>query len=127
MINIIEAKWSMSFGSDFQIPLTLEYCEICKDYQLNRIYLFIINNLKEAGLLPSNYKKICCGCYIIREKMGGNYHKGCGWHLEMEPYGWWSNDIVCVKCGITVGRITEVGEVLASKIFEEIERESNEI
>ena len=35
------------------------YCEV----HVDKAYSYIIDCLKEAGLLPDDYKKLCCFCY----------------------------------------------------------------
>ena len=39
-------------------------CSYCK-MVLNKAYCYIIENLREAGLLPDDYKLICCYCKIL--------------------------------------------------------------
>ena len=123
MIRIIEGLWSTSFFADagFDIPFKVEFCEICRSYGLNKFYLYIIERLRKAGLLPYDYKKICCTCFIIKEKMGGNYHKGCRLPLKMRPSSNWSVDIICTECNVRVGDISEVDGELVGEIYEEVE------
>ena len=47
-------------------------CEQCNVMSLSTSYIYIIEKLKKAGLLPQDYKKICCNCYgyNIRERDG---------------------------------------------------------
>ena len=44
-------------------------CSYCDTIPLDRIYAYIIENLREADLLPEDYKPICCYCYVL-EKFG---------------------------------------------------------
>jgi len=39
-------------------------CELCKGLVYSN-YSFIIEKLREAGLLPKDYKRLCCKCYNI--------------------------------------------------------------
>jgi len=43
------------------------YCEECGGSFLSPTYVYIIDCLKEAGLLPESYKKLCCFCYNRRK------------------------------------------------------------
>jgi len=53
---------------DYYKDLSFEGCEEC-GYHLNTLYCEIIDNLYKAGLLPEDYKKLCCHCYFL-EKIG---------------------------------------------------------
>jgi len=46
---------------------SIEYqvCGYCKFTPLDKTYLYIINSLKEAGLLNESYKPICCYCKVL--------------------------------------------------------------
>jgi len=39
-------------------------CESCEEESLSPTYVYIINCLKEANLLPKDYRLLCCFCYI---------------------------------------------------------------
>lgn len=43
-------------------------CEICEEEALSPTYVYIINCLKEANLLPKDYKLLCCWCYIDEQR-----------------------------------------------------------
>lgn len=43
-----------------------EQCYYCNLY-LNKIYFYILNCLREAGLLPKDYKPLCCYCKVLIE------------------------------------------------------------
>ena len=38
-------------------------CEVCEKEYLSPTYVYIIDCLREADLLPDDYKLICCECY----------------------------------------------------------------
>ena len=38
-------------------------CEVCNYEPLSPTYVYIIDCLREADLLPDDYKLICCECY----------------------------------------------------------------
>ena len=38
-------------------------CEVCDGEYLSPTYVYIINVLREADLLPEDYKLVCCRCY----------------------------------------------------------------
>ncbi len=44
-----------------------ESCEYCHCVTLDKVYVYIINCLREAGLLPEDYKLICCYCKVLIE------------------------------------------------------------
>lgn len=43
------------------------YCNYCRYVQLDKAYIYIINQLKEAGLLDKDYKLICCYCKLLKD------------------------------------------------------------
>jgi len=43
-----------------------KFCDYCQ-MDLNNVYSYIINCLKEAKLLPEDYKLICCYCEVLKE------------------------------------------------------------
>lgn len=43
-----------------------ETCYYCNN-TLSTAYIRIINKLKRQDLLPKDYKKICCSCYIMKD------------------------------------------------------------
>ena len=51
------------FASD-TIHKVYRTCELCKGLVYSH-YSFIIEKLREAGLLPKDYKRLCCKCYNI--------------------------------------------------------------
>ena len=111
-IKIIKTLWSTSFLHDFTLPSSVwDGCEVCGSC-LNQCYNYIIDCLKEAELLPENFKRMCCTCYTIKEQLGGNYHRGCSDHLTAYPlkpdHGYkYGINIVCEDCGVIVGEIFE--------------------
>lgn len=124
-IEIEKTLWSTAFLHVFQLPLSGWYgCEICGSY-LNKVYIYIINCLKDAGLLPENFMKLCCFCYIIKEYFGGNYHKGCSSYLAPFPldgreYEYGVN-IMCEDCGGLVGKLYEhPAGVMNAEKFEDV-------
>jgi len=44
----------------------IERCPYCSYMNLHRTYTYIIDSLKDAGLLYEGYKKICCYCAILK-------------------------------------------------------------
>ena len=42
-------------------------CGYCKIINLDRVYSYIIDMLKEADLLDEDYKEICCYCDLLRK------------------------------------------------------------
>lgn len=60
--------WNTNFHTnDNEIhSISPQHCEYC-GFAINRGYSFIIDNLKEAGLLVEDYKKICCYCYLLMD------------------------------------------------------------
>ena len=67
-INIyLKNKWDYTFSKNHD-----EYykysrkCSYCNTMKLDGAYCYIINNLKEAGLLDKNYKEICCVCLVLK-------------------------------------------------------------
>ena len=62
-------QWSFSFRADDYggIPVGFQSCDYCRVTALDRVYVYIINSLKEAGLLDENYKLICCFCAVLKE------------------------------------------------------------
>ena len=54
---------SFAFTNNSSTRVSFKKCERCNYYYLSPDYVDIITNLKEAGLLPINYKLLCCICY----------------------------------------------------------------
>jgi len=112
-IEITKSLWSTSFtdSSQLNFPVKWGECEVCGSL-LNTIYTYIIDCLEEADLLPENFKRLCCMCYLIKEYFGGNYHRGCTFYLIAIPqypdytceYGL---NIICQDCGVPIGEIFE--------------------
>jgi len=122
MIRTHKGIWTTRFSVDLRVFYRItELCEICRNYNLDKVYVYIIECLREANLLPEDYKKICCSCFIIKEKLGGNYHKGCTLPLRMKNIGPWSVNIICTECDAIVGRIIEADGELISEIYHEVE------
>jgi len=123
MIEIYRGLWTTSFDADF-FNIGDDDCEICGDYILDDIYVYIINCLKEANLLPEGFKKRCCECYVIKNEMGGNYHKGCNKPLKYgKTIEFRGICIKCGECGKTVGKIieNENKDGLISEIYGDVE------
>jgi len=60
--------WIFNFSTcDVEIQDTKQqYCSYC-DTRVHRAYSFIIESLKEAKLLPDDYKQMCCYCAVLQE------------------------------------------------------------
>lgn len=43
-------------------------CDQCKIFYISPNYVYIIEKLKNAGLLPQDYKKLCCYCYARNKR-----------------------------------------------------------
>lgn len=68
----VEDYWNFKFDNvyclDDPINCTeIHKCYYCDSTYLDKIYYFIINSLKEAGLLNKDYKLICCYCNVLKE------------------------------------------------------------
>lgn len=59
---------------DFYHSLGREYCKNCHA-PLNKLYGYIINNLKQAGLLPNDHLILCCGCNNRLQDLGGTWDR----------------------------------------------------
>jgi len=68
----VEDCWNFRFDTDYYhgdvINSTeLHRCCYCDIVALNEVYCFIINSLKDAGLLNKDYNPICCYCAVLKE------------------------------------------------------------
>ena len=63
-----EDHWNFSlYADDYEIwDRSLQQCEHC-GMNLQKPYSYIIDCLDEAGLLPEDYKQICCYCYVLQK------------------------------------------------------------
>lgn len=69
-----DSYWNFRFKTNYDRELLwdisnveVHYCDYCKCVRLDKAYIYIINSLKEAGLLDNNYRLICCYCKILKE------------------------------------------------------------
>ncbi len=71
IIHIIrEDLWCYNFftsKSDPDIWNTPQRNCSCCNIHLTVVYSYIIDNLKEAKLLPEDYKEICCYCHTLQK------------------------------------------------------------
>jgi len=51
------------FSTDEYGECNGDVCDYCHYMRLSYTYCLIFNELKRAGLLPKEEKKICCFCY----------------------------------------------------------------
>ena len=66
IINEYMGTYSYSCSSGLQLPKRTLWCQKCGGL-LTSIYVHILEKLKDAGLLPENYKALCCACYNYRK------------------------------------------------------------
>lgn len=69
VIDIVKDGFIFDYHYEFGFKLQAEITEYKSHCQCNRYltyaYLYIIHNLKEAGLLPESYKEMCCFCNML--------------------------------------------------------------
>lgn len=68
----VEDYWNFKFDSAYCLNdaincTEVHKCHYCNCVALDKIYIYIINCLKEAGLLNKDYKSICCYCDVLKE------------------------------------------------------------
>ena len=64
-------QWNFSFMADDYRGLSadddIHRCSYCGITSLDKVYVYIIDSLKEAGLLDESYGLICCYCAVLKE------------------------------------------------------------
>ncbi len=62
--------WCYNFYLDKADPDIWKSAQKCCNYcggEINKVYSYIINNLREANLLVEDYKLICCYCQVLQK------------------------------------------------------------
>ncbi len=63
----IRDHWSIKFHCiGKQVPVVFNKCGYC-DVMVDDVYSFIIDSLKNAGLLSKDYKETCCYCFVLKK------------------------------------------------------------
>ncbi len=73
-----------------------KYCSYC-GREIVKIYSYIIDNLREANLLPEDYKLICCYCQTLQKCGLMELNK----HLNMIDYNT-SKDILIISFALPI-------------------------
>ena len=96
-INIeVKNGWNYCFStSDYEnFVRRNKPCPICGSTTLSGIYCYIIDSLKEAGLLHEDFEETCCCCLVLkkfgltelRDRLKGFYHHTTGDCLVIRFY-----------------------------------------
>ena len=64
----VRNEWNYEFYVDEDETLMHDnrLCPYCRSTYLDSVYCYIIDNLKEAGLLHEDFEEICCCCLILQ-------------------------------------------------------------
>lgn len=64
----VRYHWSFNFdwGDRGVIRRSFQHCYYCLN-PLDKVYSYIINTLKDGGLLDKDYRQICCYCKVLKK------------------------------------------------------------
>ena len=64
----LKNMWSYEFDTDDYEMLVQDTrrCSYCEDVWFDTVYCYIIDCLKEAGLLHEDFEEICCCCLVLK-------------------------------------------------------------
>lgn len=64
-INEEDFGFRITWTGGLEVKDSIKFCPICEDMFLNTGYQYIIEKLKEVGLIDKDYTPRCCECYRL--------------------------------------------------------------